>query len=170
MNKAWLIFCPFTYKLWILLFLFMLIVFVLVSIHRRDKSKNYIFFAIFGIILEKPFSLKFRSILFKVFIYDWVFGVMFLSYGYKATLLSYLTFPPMRGVRDIAELAEAVKKGSHICAIYYKGSYVAEMLMESEHNGMRAIGKSLQQHKTKMSVPEMFKSTKKKVAYVLDSI
>jgi hypothetical protein len=68
-------------------------------------------------------------------------------------------------VRDIPELAAAVKKGSHICMTFNETS-VIQHLMESENDELKTIGKSLEAHQTTMGLDEVFKSTNKKVAYI----
>lgn len=67
---------------------------------------------------------------------------MFLTFFYKAAYLSFLSFPPMQGVRTIAELSKAVEKGTHTY-MTHAGSFYTDALMASRDNNMKVIGKEL---------------------------
>lgn len=94
---------------------------------------------------------------------------MFLTFFYKATYLSFLTFPPTHGVHNVAELSTAVTKGTHIC-MTYDGSFYADALLESQDNLLKVIGKDLKKNALTDTGPYEFFSTLsgKKGAFVYD--
>lgn len=74
---------------------------------------------------------------------SWIIGVVFLTYSYKAVLLSSFSSPNLSGVRDIKELSKAAQNPSFYC-ISSRHSYIYKSLVESESELIKPISKCLE--------------------------
>lgn len=114
---AYAVFYPFSLNVWIavIISLFLIIVSAQVCKGKKEDSRRLIL-AIYAILLENSLKLKTTKLSFKILTTFWVVGVFFIVESYKAVLLSFLTFPTMTGIRDIADLAKASESSSFMCS------------------------------------------------------
>lgn len=156
MAKSFAIFYPFSYEIWLTLaivYFVMSLVFFVIS--NKQKSYQLILISMFGSLLTQSLNFEFKTLHKRLVLIFWSTGVMCLTYSYQATLLTFLTFPPLKGVHNMAELAKAVEEGTHICRTY-KGSYIINTFLESEEQSLRIIGQSLKEHSGTLNDPKGF--------------
>lgn len=92
--------------------------------------------------LQQTFLLVPKKISDYLMFAFWLISVMFLSYCYSALFLSFLTFPPLKGIRTIPELSAAVAKGEYQCVSYPSVSAMRNMSMSNDPD-MRIIRENI---------------------------
>lgn len=97
---------------------------------------------IYGILLEMSINFRLHKLNTKFLIFSWIIGAMFLSQGYKAILLSFLTFPTLTGIRNIPELAKAAEDSSFKCSTY-PGSSVYQTILGNGGESWQKIGECI---------------------------
>lgn len=168
LPKSFAIFHPFSFEIWIALivaFFFMFIIFF--AFHNKQTTYDRSLLTLIRPLVLQSIVFQPQKISGRLLLLSWIAGVMFITYSYQAVLLSILTFPQMSGVHNIPELAEAVKKGTHICMMF-SGSFYGDVLKKSEDEALSIIGLSLEKHSIKYIEPKDFFATLtgKKGAYV----
>lgn len=160
---------PFSYEVWIMIALSLIVVTLFCYfVMKRKPALLDIFLTLFGSLLEKSFDFKIQTSSFKVFLSSWILAVFVLSSSYKGLLLSFLTFPSLVGIRDIADLSRAAETFSVHCYTY-RGTYTAQRLIESSIDSWKAPGECLRRNEmvgvTENDTPEQIflKATGKKV-------
>lgn len=132
---------PFQPFLWVAIVVTLLLVQFLSYFFRNKKcSFQTVLLQFYGSLLEKSIDFEVRKVSAKLLVLSWVLGAMFITQSYKAVLLSFLTFPSLTGIRNIAELSVASEKSYFKCAAY-GGSYVFLKALESGDESWQKIGK-----------------------------
>ncbi|KAG8191721.1 hypothetical protein JTE90_008785 [Oedothorax gibbosus] len=117
----------------------MLIAFQYLS-HKRHTVEKLALHVI-GVLLHQSTKLLVSCDMFLTG--SWLLGCFFLSYGYMAVLLSFLTVPLSEyPLRTVAELSRAMDSGKYKCASA-KGSNVLESMLESREESVRTIGRHI---------------------------
>lgn len=142
-HDIWTLIHPFSMEIWIILLIYFIILpFVLYYINKKKISfKNIAFDVIRPFFLQPSITITKKhgqSIMMLL----WITSMTLLSYCYSAVLLSFLAFPPEKGVHNIKELAAAIISDGYKCATY-PGTYYAETFRESIDESTQIIGKSL---------------------------
>ena len=89
---------------------------------RQRGSLGKISLNVFAILMKQNALIAPSSLAEKLLIFSWVIGSMFLCLSYDSIFLSFLSFPPVNKIKDLSDLASAVKKGEYHClAAQYTG-------------------------------------------------
>lgn len=154
LPNSFAIFYTFSWHVWFALlisFLFMSV--CIFSFFRRKHDYTTILLHMFGNLVEQSFEIKSKLFRVRILMICWVIGVMFITYGYKAVLLSFFSFPSMSGIRDIKELSAAAKNPSFQC-LSTKGSFVYKALMESNDELIKPISNCMERTTEPVSYDE----------------
>ncbi|GBM09090.1 hypothetical protein AVEN_5279-1 [Araneus ventricosus] len=136
---------PFSYTLWItcgvVLLLMALAMFFLLDVRYPFV---YLFIQTFGSISRQPLCIKDISLRNRLLLSTWWFFAVIISFSYSAVLLSFLTIP-IEGepIKTFEELSTAVSKGTHKC-FTSKGSSNLRMMLHSEKEYMKTLGKAIE--------------------------
>ena len=121
---------------------------------------------VLGTWLKQPSTIKPRTLPGKILAISWLISSTFLSMCYISVLLSFLSFPDLRGIRTILELAKAVEKGSYQCSTL-AGSNTAHLLSTSGSNLMKLIGDNIQKNPNGYTnIDNFINSSKNNVVYI----
>lgn len=155
-SKGFAILHPFSIKIWsAIVGIFLFVSLYLYAMFGNKLSYWRILFMMFSILSEKSFKFIPNSISGRLLLLTWIVGSMFLTFSYKAVLLSFLTFPPTEGISTIGELSKAVSKGTHIC-VTYDGTYYLEALKKLDDESIKVIVTSLEKYTQNISTPHDF--------------
>lgn len=156
LPKSLAIFYPFSVNVWIAIILVFFLISLLFYVQDyKNLSFQCTLLKMFGLLMNQSCIFKLKGRYSRILLISWMIGSMFLIFFYKATYLSFLSFPPKRGVRSIKDLSEAVEKGTHICMTYV-GAYYIESLVESNDNAVKEIGESLKKNSITYMEPYEF--------------
>ena len=145
---------PFSRQLWILLgFMVIACSFFLFILMNKKQTFLSIFFKMLGSLLEKSVETKFQKTRIRVFLGAWLVFTFSIINGYKALLLSVLSFPLLTGIRDISDLGKAAKENSVDC-ITYRGHMLANIFLKSDSESERHIGRCLKENEINFGDPE----------------
>ena len=75
----------------------------------------------------------------KIMVYAWVFGAMFLCLAYEPVFFSFLIIPPVSQIKNVSQLAKAVKKGEYHCISDPAGG-IYKRLQQSQEENLKIIG------------------------------
>lgn len=107
---------PFSFIVWIFTLLsFFFITLVFYRIFSRKYSFKKIILFCYSTLFCQGVVIQPKIISDFILISFWGVGTMLLSKCYSVVLLSFLTFPPLSGVRNIPELATAIVEGKYEC-------------------------------------------------------
>lgn len=150
---------PFSTEVWIACIAFLITISLLLCVEDSKKgSYQNTMLATFSLLMNQTCSFKAKPRSTKLILFSWMIGSMFLTYSYKATYLSFLSFAPKEGVHNIVELSKAVIKGSHICKTF-PGTYYIDVLLESQIPTIKVIGESLKKNSINRMAPKEFFSS-----------
>ncbi|GIY74414.1 uncharacterized protein CDAR_226981 [Caerostris darwini] len=138
---------PFPLALWCICigFLFLMPLIFLLLLDKR-YSLIFLFLQTFSSILRQPLMISDASFRNRVLLSTWCFFAMIISFSYTAVFLSFLTVPlEEEPIRNFKELSEAVSRGSHKCFLS-KGSSNLKILLSSEIDYMKTLGKAVEQN------------------------
>lgn len=134
---------PFTLNVWLATILSTLIMpFILYILLSKRYNISKLLFVTYSTFLRQEFPIVIQKISDYLVAGFWLMAMMILGCCYTALLLSFLTFPPLLGVRSIPELAAAVKKGTHEC-ISYPGTNIPLILMKKKNSSQYIIGENI---------------------------
>lgn len=138
---------PFSSQLWYSLLALLILIPILWKILLRGNiSFKRIAFDVFGSFLTQAMSVKMVAYSDYILRGTWLFATTFLTFGYSAVLLSFLTFPFTEDVaRNIDQLSKEVGKGNYR-SYAFKGSIITNTLQESSVDSVKMIGKSMMEH------------------------
>lgn len=140
------LFYPFPWKLWILIAAIIFSVSFLFYIFAlRKKTFQSISFMVFGSLLGQATHFKMQKGNQRVFLITWLAFIFFITNIYKGNLLSFLSFPPLHGIRNTQDLARAAEQKTVAC-FSDKGNSLYEILAESDFHSWKSIGRCLQQN------------------------
>lgn len=134
---------PFALDVWmsvILCLVVMPLIFCMVLSKRHDVSRLTLL--TFGTFIQQDFLVVPQRLSEYLISGFWLKAMVFLSSSYTALLLSFLTFPPLVGVRTITELTAAVSENKYECTSYL-GATIPSVLSNSSDPVMRIIGQNL---------------------------
>lgn len=143
LPKLFTIFYPFSNTLWISVIISLLVfscIFSAMNAGRKQCVRT--FFSTLASVCRQQFNIQPTSKKLAFTLVIWSIGVFFISECYKATLLSFLLSFPKKGISTISELASAAADGSVKCRTF-KGSVMIDMLLESDNEIYRSIGKNV---------------------------
>lgn len=151
---------PFSYQVWISVLACLIIIpFILSALLKEKCNLQKLFFYAYSIILRQSLKLPLQKVRDYILIIFWVLGTSFLSYSYSAVLLSFLTFPPLIGVRTIPELSAGVANGKYQCTTY-PGTFFIAALVYSSDPAVRIIGRSVLENKGSNNIESVLQNTK----------
>lgn len=138
---------PFTKEVWISIAVCLVLMCLLFyMINRKKHTLQSMALKTYGSFLNKCNvyeSDKWHKRLLALF---WEVGCMFITFGYTAVLLSFLTLPTReRGIQNWQELSDAVITGEYH-AVTYKGNFIPEVLSRAEEDYLRVIGEDVKKH------------------------
>lgn len=146
-SKSVAIFRPFSLRLWILLAAIIFFFSFLLFPHaKRKETYQSVLFVVFGHFLKKSTRIKLRKKFYRVILSIWLIFTFVITNSYKALLLSFLTLPPFTGIRKISDLSKAAE-GNSITCYTYKGIPLPQILLKSDFDSWKSIGKCLQRNK-----------------------
>lgn len=163
-HDIWTLIHPFSVEIWIILLIYFLILpFVLYSINKKKIS-----FTKIALDVIRPFFLQPSTTITKkhgqsIMMLLWIISMTLLSYCYSAVLLSFLAFPPEKGVHNIKELSSAVVNEGYTCATY-PGTYYPETFSESIDDSVQIIGKKL--NIFSYAIADVLRNTETQVAFI----
>ena len=137
------IFYPFSYQVWILMMLFIIIMTLLFCL-LTNKKQGFLnmLVIVLGSMLEKSIDIKISTPSYRFLLFTWLTGVFVLTNSYKGALLSFLTLPTMVGIRDISDLSKAAMENSVKC-FSYKGNLASQILKDSNIDSWKPIADCL---------------------------
>ena len=106
-----------------------------------DKILLYVF----AILMKQNAVITLLSLTEKCLIFSWVVGSMFLCLSYESVFLSFLSFFPVNEIKDLSDLASAVKKGDYHC-LSAKHEGVAWHFLNGKEKCLRFIGRDLEEN------------------------
>ena len=98
-----------------------------------------------GILMKQNALITPSSSAEKCLFLSWVVGSMLLCLSYESVFLSFISFPPLNKIKDLSDLASAVKKGDYHCLSTNRESVALHLLSGKEEN-LRFIGRDLAQN------------------------
>lgn len=167
----------FSFSLWIaIVTALMSLVAVYFALLKQEYSFGTIFLHVFAVFLRQSGILKQTKFSEKLLSYSWVVGAMIVCLAFESVVLSFLAFPPLSVVKDVASLARAVEDGDYRC-MASDGMTVIELLLESEEEKYRAVGQNVLENfsvlgrsaSTFISESKLSNKNKKKIAYILNT-
>ena len=105
------LFYPFSWTLWISVmtaFLFSSFFYFILTLRKRAFGK--VMLMIFGSVLGQFIPLKVKERSQRLFLSMWLISIFVITNSYKGRLLSFLSFPSVTGIRNIADLARAAEQ------------------------------------------------------------
>lgn len=155
LPKSLTIIHPFSYQVWIVsAAIFFIVSLCIYGMNYKITSYLRTLFMLFCILTEQTFNFKSKRTSGRLLLFSWISGAMFLTFSYKAVLLSFLSFPPLQGVRNIPELSKAVSKGSHICKTW-SGTFYMDAFKKLD-DSLKVIALSLKENSHTTVKPEDF--------------
>ena len=157
---------PFSFEVWI--FTILSIFFIMMAFYKMFRQKTHKMILVpYQILFGQDAQTSFRKTSHSILFITWAIGAMFLGYSYSAVLLSFLTFPTLRGVRTISELAAAVEDGKYECTTY-EGTFLSYVFIKANDRDTRIIGYNMAKKKGTFFPEEVLENTNssKKQAYV----
>lgn len=137
---------PFSLKLWILIAITIFSVsYILFIVTNRKQAFQSVLFKVFGLLLEKAVRIRVLKKSIGLLLSTWLLFIYVVTSSYKALLLSFLSIPTLTGIQNIADLSKAAEQNSVSCYTY-KGHSFPQILLESEFESWRIIGKCLQRN------------------------
>ncbi|GFU30799.1 glutamate receptor ionotropic, kainate 5 [Nephila pilipes] len=139
---------PFSLQLWIglaitIVFMTFIFRFCLTNIYSIRK----LVFEIIGTLLHQSIEVQSSAFRDRCLILSWVCSCMFLSFGYTAVLLSFLSVPlKERPVETVDQLAKLVAQGKFRCFSAI-GSGVAVSMMNSVYESHTIVGSFIENNK-----------------------
>lgn len=134
---------PFSPFVWLAV-VFSLIIMLAIAwflVRRKFTPPNFIM-DICGSLFRNSVTFQPRKLSIKLLILSWAIGTKFLAESYQAVFLSFLTFPSLFGIRNIAELKEASQESSFLCSTY-EGSFLPSYFLESKDETLKKIAECL---------------------------
>lgn len=164
LPKSLAMFYPFSHHVWtacFTVFFFMSLMFYIAD-YKKGQVQSYqnILLKMFSLLMNQSYDVNVKSRATKVLLVSWIFGTLFLTFFYKATYLSFLSFLPTKGIRSIDDLSKAVMKGTHRC-MTYAGSFFIDVLFESPDDTIKVIGEYLKENVITLIEPYDYFSTLK---------
>lgn len=161
---------PFSRDVWFLnLATFIIMPLALFAILKRRHPFYVFVWATFKTFIAQGPNIKPRKHRDYLIVTVWLLSTTFLVYCYEAVFLSFLTFPPMSGVRTVPELAAAVEQGKYQCTTY-PGSFIIPVLQRSNDIYLKVIGQNLKEMERKgtFEIEDVLSLTKssKKSAFI----
>lgn len=142
-SSSYAVLYPFSFYVWIAVIISLIIVFLVSYFSVRPKCGfQSMLLTIYGIFLEHSMKMKFSKLGTKLLLSFWIVGTMFITFAYKAVLLSFLTFPTLTGIRDVSELSKAAESDSIKCSTY-KGSLIYSVLQHSKDESWNKIAECM---------------------------
>ncbi|GFS34635.1 glutamate receptor ionotropic, kainate 1 [Trichonephila inaurata madagascariensis] len=140
--KMWVLIYPFDLGVWLgLLFLLPLASFIIYYFMRKKKSFSTVLTVAVGSIFKQSAKLRNQTASFIILYCFWWLFVTFITMGYSAVFLSFLTVPLReKGVQTVLELCHAARAKT-FKALMPKGSFLLEYLLESEHYHLHELGR-----------------------------
>lgn len=161
----------FSALVWITLLITFVALIAVYFVIFRQYDFQKILFHVLAVLLGHSAIITPKGIAKNLLIYSWVVGAMFLCLAYDSVILSFFAFPPKTGVKDMSDLAVAVKSGDYKCmsvAAYAWGA----VLKNSQHQDLKVIGQNILENieSLGMYVPEFIREVKSRnVAYLFES-
>jgi ABC-type amino acid transport substrate-binding protein len=159
---------PFTFEVWISIMTCLIFVpFMLYVLLNKQFSLQKLALATFSTLLGRSTEIPSPKSKDYILLSCLKLGFMFLGYSYTAVLLSFLTFPPLQGVRTIPELANAVAEGKYFCTVQ-PGSFILPALLSAPDQNSRIIAEDLLLNEQSKDVDGVLGNTKsaKKPAFL----
>lgn len=144
MPKNLAIFFPFSPEVWMA----SMVAFFLVSLvfyAFYPVSYQYISIVLFSFLMNQSSNLRVKFKSTRLLLLSWLIACLILTAGYKAKYLSFISFPPTKGVRNTVDLSKAVTKGTHFC-MTYPGSFFPDALIKSPDDKMKIVGEDLKRN------------------------
>lgn len=154
---------PFALEVWIFLIssiFIMSFIFYILLAKRYDFSM--LLLRTYSMFLQQDLLVEPQKISEYLIIGFWKIPIVFLSFGYVALLLSFITFPPLTGVRTIPELSAAVAEGEYRC-ISYPGGSASRVLSKSNDPVMRIIGENIRRNPGSRDIDGVLQMSEKSV-------
>lgn len=112
---------------------------------KSKYSFDKIVFHTFVVLIRQNSILKPLSVVENLLLISWVLGAMFLCLAYDFVFLSFLAFPPVIPIKDVPQLAKAVKEGHYHCRAVPESAVLAK-LEKSENENLRIIAQGIQRN------------------------
>ena len=149
------LFHPFSLMLWISIIAIIFVISFIFFIQTVKKKQTFqaVLFMIVGSSLEQPFSLNLLKTNLRLLLGTWLFFNFVITNSDKAVFLTSLSFPPLTGIRNIRDLAVAAEENAVTC-FTYKGSTLPDILVKSDTESWRSIGRCLKRNVITSGDPE----------------
>lgn len=160
-------FYPFTFTTWMILIGAILVFIILKYIVSTTKySLSTTALDVLSILLKQDMVILPSDTKESFLASCWMIGMGFISMIYCSVLLSFLTFPPLAGVRDVTELAAAVTRGEYSCIMRPYTSFPLHLSTAPDER-MRVIGENMLQNSLDyIYLDDFLKNPNKRVAYI----
>ena len=136
----------FSLSTWLVIFLvFFTMLYLYYASLKKRHSLDKILLHVFGVLLRQESIMKTSSMGEKLMVYAWVFGTMFLCLAYESVFFSFLAIPSVSQIKDVSQLAKAVKKENYHCIADPTGG-VYERLLQSQEGNLKIIGTDLRKN------------------------
>ena len=137
---------PFSSEIWLAIFVTVIILSLFFALFQKSNLVESIQ-KVFEILISHSTKIKHDNIKSGLFLSAWILGSLFLSYGYVAVLLSFLTIPVLEKIpENIEELGEAVEAGTYK-AMTYRGTNLLSGFLNDEREAIRDIVKHIESNK-----------------------
>ena len=134
---------PFSFITWILILLSIFSVTFCVLILTSRKKRFYdALLKIIGSLYGQPISFNVQKTKLKLFLCTWFFFIFIITRSYTGVYLSFLSFPPQVGIRNIRDLSSAAEENKVTCYTK-KGSPLFQALLYSDIEPYKTIGNCL---------------------------
>lgn len=163
-HDIWTLIHPFSLEIWIILLIyFILLPFVLYSISKKKISFKNIALDVIRPFFQQPLTTITKKDGQSIMMLLWIMSMTLLSYCYSAVLLSFLAFPPEKGVHNIKELSSAIVNEGYKCATY-PGSYFPETFTVSNDVSIQIIGENLNIYS--YAIADVLRNPETRVAFI----
>lgn len=147
---------PFKLQVWLMLLVSVLTMNAVLYLFLRKKTTySDIFFDVLAVLFRQSVSFKRKSCREKSLMFIWILGGMLITYCYLSLLLSFLTFPTVKIVKDIPELASLVKNERYRVMIR-ESSPFQKLLLESEDESARIIAEGISKNPNGLGSLELY--------------
>lgn len=144
LSNSSILLLPFSLTSWIFLLMFMLSVsFLLLIVSSKKQTYNDVLFKVFGSVMGHVVRIKSEKSYMRLILGLWLVFIFIIMIIYRALLLSVLSFPPLTGITNTADLTRATEKNLIKC-YNYKGSIYSQILLKSDLKSWKSVGHCIQ--------------------------
>ena len=111
-------------------------------IMRKKIDLKAIAFHVFAVLMRQNAPINPSKFAEKMLMYSWVFGAMILCLSHDSVFLSFFSFPPVKKIKNLSDLAITVQKGEYHC-IGARNGDVSKYLWSSEQENLREIARDI---------------------------